>query len=211
MGVDKARLASGGVPMAVHMMETVQAVCERARLVRREASDGLPWIDRSERPLLVLREPAHEGTHPLWGVGAALAEAEGPLALVVPCDLPNLPASALEQLVRCGPSVATDGDTVHPLVAVLPTEWSDRAYALARQGAPARALVEGLQQVRLDAVWLRDVNTPALRRAEVAVWRRCLEGLSQSRRLAAQRGERSRQRARGMLSLELEAHSDQQE
>ena len=89
MGVDKARLAWQGVPMAVHMVETARHVCDRVRLVRRGGSDGMPWIDRHGRTLEVLREPEHETPHPLWGVGAALAAAEGPTALLVPCDVPS--------------------------------------------------------------------------------------------------------------------------
>ena len=211
MGIDKARLQSGGVPMAVRMMETLQGVCDRVRLVRRQTPDGLPWLDRMGAPVEVLREPSHQGAHPLWGVGAALSVARGPLAMLVPCDLPHLPVDALKRMAAHGPCVATDGQHVHPLVAILPTDWSERAYSLARQGEPARELVNDLPRVTLNPEWLADVNSPSRVSVEIPLWQRCMAGLSDRSRAQARIGERSRQRMRGMVSLQLDAQGSQQE
>jgi molybdopterin-guanine dinucleotide biosynthesis protein A len=159
MGFDKARAPWGRVPMAVAVLQRVRAVCERAVLVRRGPADGLPWIDADGGTVEVLWEADPGSRHPLWGVHAALCAARGPLALVVPCDVPGVSADTLRALIEAGAVAVAEGRR-HPLVAALPTALADRAAELARAGAPAHALVADLPGVEVPSEELRNLNRP---------------------------------------------------
>lgn len=154
MGVDKARLPfPGRWPMAVHVLSVVAEVCDRAALVRR-GDDGLPWPEGVE----VLREPERE-PHPLHGVATACAASRSELLLVVPCDVPFLPAEGLRRLLP-GPAVASDGTRDHPLVAILPRALGPAAAEAAAAGRSVHDLLRDLPRVVLPAPWLRNANAP---------------------------------------------------
>ncbi|MFT4627897.1 MAG: molybdopterin-guanine dinucleotide biosynthesis protein A [Myxococcota bacterium] len=200
MGLDKARLAWRGQPMAVRVADTLRARCGRVALVRR-GDDGLPWPGEE-----VVQEPAHAARHPLYGVAAALASARTDLVLVVPCDLPWLTPGALDALLP-GPAVAACAGRVHPLVAVLPRAWAADALALARAGAPARRLADRLVPVELPASDLRNVNRPE-DRPGVGPVRGLVDGLpwlGAAARLRVAKGEQRRLAAHGMLDVRYPA------
>lgn len=157
MGVDKARAAFRGWPLAVATVLALRRVCGRVALVRRGTPDGLPWVLPDGLPIEVVVEPDVGEVHPLAGVATALRATRTAHALIAPCDVPDLDEEALRALVAAAPAVATDG-RVHPLVAVLPAAWAARAEALALAGASAHALVEGLPTVAFPG--LRDRNRP---------------------------------------------------
>ena len=196
MGVDKARLAWDGRPLAVVVAETLQACCERVVLVRRE-EDDLPWPGQE-----VVYEPAHPGTHPLFGVAAALEACRTSLAMILPCDVPHIRPEHLE-LLRPGPCVATVDGHLHPLVVVLPAAWSGRVLAAAEAGESARRVVSELRQVELPAEALLNVNTPEDRRGPGPVARltRSLSWLAPAERAQVLAGERRRLAAHGMVDL----------
>ncbi len=167
MGVDKARVAVpgiwGAVPLASLVADTLsRAGCARVSLIRRAADADPPFTDGEGRRLPVLREPAHAGTHPLWGVAAGLHAASSELVVFAPCDLPNLRPRHVRALLEVGgPAVAACDGHRHPLLAVLPSAWAARALELARSGGAAQRLVAQATAVELDPLALVDANRPA--------------------------------------------------
>lgn len=151
MGADKARLPWDGEPMALVVARTLSRVCDAVSIVRR-SDDG--W------PLPVVVDAAHEGTHPLFGVAAALAAARSEIALVLSCDVPRIRADSLWRLLESAPAVAFDGERRHPLVAALPRSWADRALAEAIAGGRARDFVASCRAVDVPASELTNVNRP---------------------------------------------------
>jgi molybdopterin-guanine dinucleotide biosynthesis protein A len=197
MGADKARLPRQGWPLAVGVALALEEA-GLAPILVRHAPDGLPWLTPDGRGLRVCYDEA-EGRHPLWGVAAGLEAAEAGLALVVTCDLVAWTALATRRLLEVGaPWVAEDAQgRVHPLCAVFPTSWAERARELARAGAPARALVAELPRVRLPDEVLADADTPAdLPDAFAAFLDGLPEGVDRAR---AEAGERARLLARGCV------------
>jgi len=160
MGSDKARAPWRGLPLAAAVAEVVAPAVERVVLVRRAPRDALPWVDRSGQPLEVLCEPAEGPRHPLAGVVAALRAARSEHVLVVACDLVGLTPEAVRSLLAQAPAVATDGQRLHPLLAVLPVQRLARAQALWRAEAPTRELVADLTPVALPEVVGQDANHP---------------------------------------------------
>ncbi|MEN0062604.1 MAG: NTP transferase domain-containing protein [Myxococcota bacterium] len=158
MGFDKARASVDGWPMAPSVAEALRAVCRRVSLVRRGPPDGYPWRWRDGTAIEVVREADQGSRHPLVGVATALAHASSPWVLVAPCDGLGLEEVGLRALVEAAPSVASEGDRLHPLIGVFPASHAPRAAALAQAGQAARAFVEPFNRVALSAV--RNVNRP---------------------------------------------------
>lgn len=153
MGMDKARLNWEGRPMALVVAASLAEVCGRVGLVRRRRED---W------PIPVVVDPEHEGTHPLFGVAAALDAATTERVVIAPCDVPRLSPASLARLVAVeGPAFAWDGTCLHPLVAVLPKAWSTRAFDAARCGESVLAFAAACVRVRVPEEELTNVNTPA--------------------------------------------------
>ncbi|MCB9685874.1 MAG: NTP transferase domain-containing protein [Alphaproteobacteria bacterium] len=199
MGVDKARAPFGGRPLAVAAAEGLREVCGRAALVRR-ADDGLPWRWADGGAIEVVLEPEAPDRHPLWGVAQALRSARTPLVAIVPCDVPGVSRESWARLVADAPSVASDGGRIHPLVAVLPRAWAERAAGLAAAGAGARDLVSGCQEVALPVGELVDRNRPEdLGPGPIAHLRSRLPHLPAEVVARILDGERERLRARGIL------------
>lgn len=206
MGVDKARLAWDGRPMAVHVARIVAGRGGRVALVRRRVDD-LPWPD-----VEVVEEAAHPNHHPLHGVVTALSHARTPLVLLVPCDVPWIDARVLDALLP-GPAVATSGGGLHPLLAVVPRSLLQHAERLLEGEAPARLLVEGMPRVEVPEDAVRNVNRPRDRpgRGPVA---RLLDGLpwlDDTGRARVEAGERARLASRGMVDLRYPPDPSEQE
>ncbi len=195
MGFDKARAPMGGWPLAVRMAENLGCVCERVWLVRRGESDGWPWLCREGRAMSVLREPERADRHPLFGVAYGLANVTTSEALIVPCDVPRMSAALVRRMAERGPCVVWDGQAVHPLCAVLPASWAERALSLALQGGAARQLVKDLPRVEASPDELQNVNT----------WREVMSLPENDGILPPDRGTRARLRQeRGVLWPEPE-------
>lgn len=152
MGADKARVLWGGEPMALVVARALAEVCGRVAIVRRE-DDG--W------PLPVVLDPAHEGTHPLFGVAAALGASRTEVAVVLACDVPRIRPATLRRLLDRAPAVAFDGDRRHPLVAAYPRAWADRALAAAIAGGRAQSFAAACRAVDVAADELANVNRPS--------------------------------------------------
>lgn len=218
MGFDKARApfpipGDGGslAPMAVVVAMALGRLGGRVALVRR-VDDGLPWpLPVGDGALEVVYEGDRGEPHPLIGVATALAAARTPLVAIAPCDVPALPTAAWRALLAAAPAVAASAgapgaERVHPLVAIVPASWAERARALASAGAPANALTAGLPTVRFPEDWLADHNTRAalggavgegpVARLLASIPVDPADGAARAR-IAA--GERARLAARGML------------
>jgi molybdopterin-guanine dinucleotide biosynthesis protein A len=159
MGSDKARAPWGELPLAIATASALRAVCGRVALIRRRL-DGLPWLYEDGTPAEVVLEEVSAEEHPLWGVYTALTAAQTEIVLLAPCDVPALSAEALRALLSSAPSVASDGQRLHPLVAALPRSWAARARDLARQGAPAHHLARDATPVPLSEPELADHDDP---------------------------------------------------
>lgn len=152
MGTDKAHVDFLGRPMALAVADALAPLCSRVRIVRREAEAPGTW------PLGVVLDGSEDSRHPLFGIAAALRACETELARFAPCDVPFLTTEALERLT--GPSVAHAAGHIHPLICVLPAQWSERALNLALRGGSAKSLVADLVRVELPAHALSDLNRP---------------------------------------------------
>ncbi len=154
MGRDKAILPIEGIPMALRVAAILKGGgCEEVHLVGRQqalAQLGLPLIvDTTSK------------YHPLLGVAAALGQISGELVLIAPCDLINIERQHVQELVRFGrPCVAISDGQLHPLFAIISTQWASKAYELAQNGAPAMALTGSLPKIELPREALFDANTP---------------------------------------------------
>ena len=155
MGRDKALLPIQGIPMALRMAGILKGGgCNDIHLVGRQQA-----LAQFGLPIIVDGSPTH---HPLIGVSAALTTIPGQHVLIAPCDLINIEPSHVERMLRFGaPCVAICEGQLHPLFAVVPTQWSTKATELAQQGAPAMALTGSLPRIDLPAGALFDANTPA--------------------------------------------------
>ena len=157
MGVDKATMRVGGVAMARRVADAlIDAGCTKVVAIGGNATElarlGLDRID-DEFP----------GEGPLGGVLTALAL--GSPAVVVACDLPNLRAQTIAELVLAlgeHDAAIARSDRIEPLCAV----WSAAATPLlrARFEAGERAMhraIEGIDTawVTVPADEVRNINT----------------------------------------------------
>ena len=155
MGQDKAHLLIGGKAMGTRVAEVLKAGgCEPVTIVGKgEDLRALGF------PVLLESRPDR---HPLFGVAAAMRNAKGPHILIAPCDLVHLDPETVRHLLAKGaPCVASGGDRIHPLLAVLPVSWADKARVLGESGAPATALVDSLERISVTPSALFDANQPS--------------------------------------------------
>ena len=176
LGGNKALARLAGRPLVSHMLELVAAADLEGCVVAKPATElaegaALEGPVGAHGDAQVIREPA-EPTHPLAGIAAALAHFGEPL-VVVPCDLPLLPATLLAHLASRGEPNATliHGGRMQPLVG----RYSPSAAAVlldaARAGRPAHEAVAQLDPSLLGTeqlakfgdpdLYLRGANTPA--------------------------------------------------
>ncbi len=175
----KALLTLDGVTLLERALRKVRKVCGKAAILcgPPERCEDFPSLDR--------RVPdGVPGRGPLGGIEAALRDASSDWVLIVPVDLPLLPAMALRQLVEegtgIGPEVACFESVnrlqplpvivhraAHPVIvnalarreAKLITVLQRAAQQLSSPGlcvVPAEAFAS-----ELDAsIWFTNVNTP---------------------------------------------------
>lgn len=155
MGQDKARVLVDGLPMAVRVARALlDGGASSVHVVGKDPSLAdlhLGWV-----PDLALDH------HPLVGVVAALrhaAQQGATHALLSPCDLPWLTASAVSRLVLAGgPAAAGDGTNRQPLLCLLDVARADALEEAAQAHVSVRAALRDLPTVLVPAAALRNVN-----------------------------------------------------
>jgi molybdenum cofactor guanylyltransferase len=171
MGVSKATLELGGIPLAVRALRPLRGAGFDVAVVAKEgdllpALDAPVWIEaRSER-------------HPLAGILEALERAAGRSVLVCACDMPFVTAELVAHLAsRSGTAVPEAGGRLHPLLARYdPTATGALSDALAERASVHEAVRQAGAQIVPEAEIARfgdpqrllfNVNTRAdLARAE---------------------------------------------
>jgi molybdopterin-guanine dinucleotide biosynthesis protein A len=154
MGTDKASLVVDGQPMALWVAQALRPHACAVRFVGKHRPDFVADSDFvSDQTALV---------HPLCGVRAAMAAAQGEWVLLAPCDLVGLrPEHVAALLSVAGPVVAQGSDGVQPLLGRFPTAWADRVDGWIEESAPARSLAVDATSVFLDYQALRNINLPS--------------------------------------------------
>ncbi len=161
MGEDKALMPWRGTVLSAWVGGVLrEAGCPSVHLVGPQPSLG-------DHGFPVLREPPHEGHHPLYGLAAALSHASGPLAFVVACDLPGLTGDEVRLLLNHrAPVVAQDGAGRLALLAALPTDQAGTALELAEAGASVQSFLRRFPARRLADGTLHNAN----RKADLEGW-----------------------------------------
>ncbi len=193
MGVDKARVAWNGWPLAVVMAQRLLPHCVSVALVRKQQES---WMGPDGRAIRVVLDGA-EDVHPLTGIVAALRHAVEDLVLVVPCDLPHLTDEDITKLVDSGPAVARVGNEIQPLVAVLPREMCDELEEARKAGLSARVALGSLPFLELPDTASRDVDHWVGRGPVETLLARC--PLATANRSRVAEGEVLRLAARGAV------------
>lgn len=125
MGVSKATLELGGIPLAERALRPLRAAGLEVAVVAKEG-DALPPLDV---PVWIEVRPER---HPLAGILEALERAGGRAVLVCACDMPFVTPELVAHLAaRRGTAVPEAGGRLHPLLA---------RYEPAAAGALAAAL-----------------------------------------------------------------------
>lgn len=164
-----SRRMPGGKPGA---MLAGTSLLERAVATVREAGLGPVVCARAGTPLpeasatrWIEATPDDAPRHPLAGIAWALEHAAAPI-VVLPVDLPFLPAAALRALAGAPSPGALLGRAGRPaaLVACLYPHLAPQLWAAAASGAPAlRTLTDlGVQVVDLDGLPAGPVGPAAL-------------------------------------------------
>lgn len=166
MGTDKALIPVRGRPMIAWVAEMLQSFLARVVIVADQGSrygfTGVPMIaDVVKR------------SGPLGGIHAALLHAAPSPVLVMPCDMPFVPAELVKELIgRESPypvRILWDGTRRYPLCglyqqSVLPAIVSKLEQRQLRMsdllGEVGAELINPLQDPRFHAKMLANVNSP---------------------------------------------------
>jgi molybdopterin-guanine dinucleotide biosynthesis protein A len=149
MGVSKATIELGGIPLAERALAPLRAAGLEVAVVAKEG-DSLPPLDA---PVWIEARPER---HPLAGILEALERAGGRAVLVCACDMPFVTAELVAHIAAGSGTVVPEADgQLHPLLA---------RYDPAATGALAAAF-EACAPVH-EAV--RDVGAAIVTEAEIA-------------------------------------------
>ena len=111
MGVSKATLELGGVPLAERALRPLRAAGLEVAVVAKEG-DSLPALDA---PVWIETRPER---HPLAGILEALERTAGRAVLVCACDMPFVTAELVAHIAgHAGTAVPEAGGRLHPLLA----------------------------------------------------------------------------------------------
>ena len=144
LGLDKARLFSGGVEAALYAAGAAEVI--------RVGGDGVP------------DEPS--GVGPLGGIAAALRHAAHDVVVVLACDLPNAHPDGIRLVVD---GLGTEVDVALAPGEPLHAAWRRRALAGVEAAIASGQLAvwAALDRLRVaevagfDPTWAHNVNTPA--------------------------------------------------
>ena len=162
MGRDKAALPLHGRTLAEHVADAVAEAAGSAALVGppdRYRALGFPVIADS-RP----------GSGPLGGIFTALSASPASWNLIAACDLPEIGAGFLKQLMAAAEECG--GDCLMPFGPSGPEPLCAAYHARCREAIGAaldrnvRKVTDGLAGLRVanwrvaESVWFQNVNTP---------------------------------------------------
>lgn len=161
MGSDKALLERGGVSQLEHSVTLLSSFADRTFVSVREDQQEEPERRRFEQ--IVDR---YEDIGPVAGILSALEATPGADWLVVACDLPNVDAQTIEQLLehRGGgeqPFIAyrsSHDDLPEPLCAV----YRAGSDAIIRQFVAEGIICPRKMMIRSDTLLLTQANPAAL-------------------------------------------------
>jgi molybdenum cofactor guanylyltransferase len=171
MGVSKATLELGGIPLAERALRPLRAAGLEVAMVAKEG-DALPPLDV---PVWIEARPER---HPLAGILEALERGAGRSVLVCACDMPFVTAELVAHLAGLpGTAVPEAGGRLHPLLAryepaaakVLCAALDGRTslHDATRQAGAAIVPESEIARFGDPARLLFNINTPAnLARAE---------------------------------------------
>jgi molybdopterin-guanine dinucleotide biosynthesis protein A len=162
IGGNKASVALNGEPLLHHTLRALRQVLTDIAIIAKPQT-VLPPLEG----VMVWVEP-DEPTHPMLGVGEALALAGGRPVLVCPLDMPFLSPHLLGRLAatdgeRCVAVMASARGIARPLVACYMPEAGELVCEAARGQLPLEAVVSALEPKLVavdDELELFDVNTP---------------------------------------------------
>lgn len=147
-----------GSDKALHLLDGETLLARTAR-VCAEAGLAVVVVARHERPggLATIVEP--DGPrHPLHGVATALREAAArgdTTAVVLPVDLPELTAAAVQALVAAPAPACAVGQR---LLAHLPVSAAGAAAEVALRGGRVAAFLEGIAAAEVDVGEVGNLN-----------------------------------------------------
>ena len=148
-GVDKGLVSLAGRPMVEYVLQALRPQVARLLI---NANRSLETYAGYGVPVVPDRESGFAG--PLAGVEAVLAAAQTPWVVTVPCDGPLVPpdlvdrlASALEATPAADIAAAHDGERLQPVYALIPTDLLDDLTAFL--GAGERKVNRWLEGHRL--------------------------------------------------------------
>jgi molybdopterin-guanine dinucleotide biosynthesis protein A len=97
-------------------------------------------IDAYQQYGEVIRDELTDFQGPLAGIAKAMAEAETPYLLILPCDSPLVNEILVDRLIQCMADkdmdicVADDGSYIHPTFAIMKTRLKDNLLAFLDSG-----------------------------------------------------------------------------
>ena len=160
-GRDKGLVSYRGRPLVDHVIERVAPQVDELMI---SANRNLDDYARRGHPVLTDTLPDFQG--PLAGVLAGLQAASHEWVLVVPCDMPQLPADLAARLLEashgCDIVIADDGVCTHPAVMLI---HADLVQALTDYLASGKRSVHGFQEsvgfarAGFDAAEMANINS----------------------------------------------------
>ncbi len=167
-GVDKGLLDFQGKPVALHLRDLILSMPAFQGHCMISANRNLSRYQTWFKNVLTDEELGYPG--PLAGIVAALAATQADALLVVPCDVPLLPANLLERLREpfsnpdCLASYVVTDDGPQPTLCLLRTELHAMTRArLLRQERQLRAWLAACQSTPVyfaNSEAFRNFNLP---------------------------------------------------
>ncbi|SFV83067.1 Molybdopterin-guanine dinucleotide biosynthesis protein MobA [hydrothermal vent metagenome] len=133
-GEDKGLILLNDKPMISYVVDVVD---DRAGRLLISANRN---IDAYQQYGEVIRDELTDFQGPLAGIAKAMAEADTPYLLTLPCDSPLVNEILVDRLIQCMADkdmdicVADDGSHIHPTFAIMKTSLKDNLLAFLDSG-----------------------------------------------------------------------------
>ncbi|WP_413794683.1 MULTISPECIES: molybdenum cofactor guanylyltransferase MobA [unclassified Pseudomonas] len=167
-GQDKGLVQWQGEPLIAHLHRQTRAMSDDLIIsCNRNAQRYAPYADQ------LVHDEEGDFPGPLAGIRAGLKAARHPYLLVLPCDVPKIDASLLDNMRRTAsqhpdqPLMVRHGEHWEPLLCVIPLSLTARFEQAWNEGerSPGR-IMRSLHAVALqcpaDDPRLANLNTPEL-------------------------------------------------